>query len=193
MKNFFILFLCGAAAISQDNWTLKKDKEKIKVFVRHVKDSGYLQSRAQAVIDAPASVCMNVLKQVHAHKEWMDKVAESELIQTEGDSVVVFYVRFSAPWPVADRDIIYHYTFFTDSIVIAHVPGEKPKKKGVVRMQDGYGYWTVKSLEHDKTLVTFQYHGDAGGGVPAWLANYGTVDSPFRTLSNLRQRVKRQD
>jgi hypothetical protein len=39
-------------------------------------------------------------------------------------------------------------------------------------------------------LVAYQIHADPGGSIPGWLANATVVDTPFKTLKNLRSTIQ---
>ncbi len=40
--------------------------------------------------------------------------------------------------------------------------------------------------ENNNVTVIYQFHGDPGGDVPAWLANSFVVSHPYKTLQNLK-------
>jgi len=61
--------------------------------------------------------------------------------------------------------------------------------KNFVRIRKGSGFWELNE-DDDNVKVTYQFHGEPGGEIPAWLANSFVVSQPFKTLENLRNNIK---
>jgi hypothetical protein len=40
--------------------------------------------------------------------------------------------------------------------------------------------------------VVFRLHIEPGGEIPSWLANIAVIDTPYHTLNNLKEMVKRE-
>ncbi len=47
------------------------------------------------------------------------------------------------------------------------------------------GFWRLRPLADGQVEITYRVHGDPGGHVPDWLANYAAALSVTRTLQNL--------
>ena len=69
------------------------------------------------------------------------------------------------------------------------LPDYGPKKEDLVRIPSIKGYWLFEKLGAQKTKITYQVLANPGGSIPSWIANAGTVDSPFNTLKSLRKRL----
>jgi hypothetical protein len=52
------------------------------------------------------------------------------------------------------------------------------------------GYWQLTELENGDIRVVLEQLSDPGGGIPAWLINMFIVQSPYKTLYNLREIVQ---
>jgi hypothetical protein len=69
------------------------------------------------------------------------------------------------------------------------LPDYLAENENIVRIRKGTGYWDLREDDHKNVTVTFQFHGEPGGLIPAWLANSFVVSFPFNTLKNLRSRL----
>lgn len=59
-----------------------------------------------------------------------------------------------------------------------------------VRIRQGTGYWELDEINGKQVKVTYQFHGETGGEIPAWLVNSFIVSHPFRTMKNLLGRLR---
>jgi hypothetical protein len=61
-----------------------------------------------------------------------------------------------------------------------------PKNRKIsVRIQKGIGFWELTEDAKQNVKVIYQFHGEPGGEVSAWLANSFVVTHLFKTLENL--------
>ncbi|MFQ5787419.1 MAG: START domain-containing protein, partial [Thermodesulfobacteriota bacterium] len=58
------------------------------------------------------------------------------------------------------------------------------------RIKKSTGSYKLKPLTDSTIEVTWQHHTEPGGGIPKWLVNSLLVDTPFKTLKNLRKIVQ---
>jgi hypothetical protein len=104
----------------------------------------------------------------------------------------IYYFRIRAPWPIKDRDGVYKSeTSVTNNGKLAHISlsplgSYLEEKKDLIRMYGGVGYWEIEELPDKNVKITYQFHGDPAGKIPAWLANSVIVSNPFNTLKNLK-------
>ena len=61
--------------------------------------------------------------------------------------------------------------------------------KDFLRIREGSGYWELTEDDNKNVKVIYQFHGEPGGDIPAWLANSFVVRHPFETLKNLKNRL----
>jgi hypothetical protein len=136
----------------------------------------------------PDSV-VRVLRDADAFRKWMPDVVISELIKAT-DSEQFHYLDYKAPWPVSNRDGVYHFTYSRDSdsavtVRVEAVPDYMPRREGKVRIPKAEGQWKLVP-NAGGVNVTYQMHASPGGSIPNWLANRMVVDAPYETLKALR-------
>ena len=66
-----------------------------------------------------------------------------------------------------------------------------PEIDEAVRMPKLKLSWTLVAIDADTVEATYQVHADPGGSLPSWIVNLVSKEIPFKTISNLRQQVKK--
>ncbi len=197
-----VLVPLAAAAAPGDKgpWELVRDDHGIVVHRRSVAGSNLHEFRGVALVEAPMASVLAVLRDSDHRKEWMKEAAANARIEQLGPYSEIFYSRTSAPWPVADRDVVNRaVTIFDTAAHQARVeinstthPGWPPQK-GVVRMPFMRGHWYLWP-EHGGafTRVEYQVHADPGGMLPGWIVNLVSRRIPHDTLAAMQEQVKRR-
>jgi len=100
------------------------------------------------------------------------------------------------PFPVKDRDSVFEQITVIDKngkharITLNPLPDFIPENEDAVRVKNGSGFWDLEADNNNNVKVIYQFHGEPGGDVPAWLANNFVVSHPFKTMENLKKRLK---
>lgn len=181
--------LFGQAGFAQEAWSLAKDTDGIKVYVRNVSDSPLREFKGEVHLSVTPDNVVRVLKDADAFKKWMPDVAVSELLKAT-ETEQYHYLDNKTPWPVSNRDGVYHFTYAYpgDGSVVVRVeavPTYVPEREGKVRIPKANGQWTL-APDAEGVNVSYQMHASPGGAIPNWLANQMVVDTPFGTLKALR-------
>ncbi len=185
--------LTSQATFAQDGWSLAKDAEGIKVYVRNVDGSPLREFRGEVQIKATPDDVVKVLRDANAFRQWMPDVAASELLKAT-DTEQYHYLDNKAPWPVSNRDGVYHFTYAKAgdgavTVRVEAVPDYLPQREGKVRIPQAKGQWKLVP-DADGVNVTYQMHASPGGAIPNWLANQTVVDTPYGTLKALRSHLQ---
>ncbi len=175
-------------------WTLESDKDGIKIYTRTVKGSKLKQVRAVVLVKAPLETVMRIITDYQGYDEWMNNVTESYVMHQPSDSIQYVYRYEDAPWPVQNR---YHVDRMVvergiDDATIAFksMPNYIDKTDEAIEVEQYEGSWHISDNGRGECMIEYTLDENPGGFVPPWLVNYLAVDSPFRTLSNLRDRVE---
>ncbi|WP_421754284.1 START domain-containing protein [Croceimicrobium sp.] len=188
-----LLFPWAGADTSGSKWELRKNEAGIKIYTRAVEGSALDEFKAHAEFAFPMEKIVAILEDADHFKDWMPNCSHSKLIKREGPKQY-HYTITSAPFPLDDRDCYYRFSYerTADQVKISMdgLPDYGPKKEDMVRIPSVKGYWLFEKLGPQKTKITYQVLANPGGSIPGWLANAGSVDSPFNTLKNLRKRLK---
>lgn len=180
---------------AQEDWTLKKDKDGIKVYTKPVEGSTMKAIKAATEFNCSLETCIAVLRDIpHLTDLFPDSEKAEKVSQTETDQI--HYLHLNAPWPVADRDatfkLEYSYDAAKQMALVKATTGaaEYPEQKGLVRLTEGGGTWKFTRIDDSHTALDYYYHGEPGGSIPAWLANSVVEENPYRMLINFHELVK---
>lgn len=184
------------SAYGQADWKKKKEKAGIVVYTRS--NDGAPMDEFKALVHlSPTRMneVLNIILDIESYPMWIPDCMDAEVLWRNGTYHDIHYVSVKAPWPVTNRDVVYEMTA-TISKNGNHARVElKPRgdyiseKEGFVRLYKGSGFWDLQIVDENTVAVRYQFQGDPGGKVPAWLANSFVVNNPFQTLSNLRERL----
>lgn len=189
-------FILQLPAYTQESWTLKKDKEGIKVYTKKVEGSDYKAFRGTTTIDAPATAVVAAIRDLDSYVKWSHMTKTASILAENGETELVTYVQSDAPWPVSDRDGIYVLNFSQDptskviKITTTCSPDYIAQKEGYVRVPSTEGFWEITPKGTNKCLVNYENHSEPGGSIPGWLANSSVINIPFNTLSGLKEVAK---
>lgn len=185
--------------INSATCTLRLKNDWLRIFTCPVPSSDFLSFVGIAEMDASRDAVLSLLYDIEAAPDWVWKTAEMRVLRElgDGDGRVV-YQLVSAPWPVSDREIISRSTAYMDPatgeafIRIECLPDFMPPNEGKVRVPRMEGAWNILPLGDNRCRVIFRLHVEPGGEIPSWLANIAVIDTPYHTLCNMREFVKRE-
>lgn len=184
--------LAGQASLAQGVWSLAKESDGIKVYVRDVPDSALREFRGEVELKTGADRVVQTLKDAGSFRKWMPDVVVSDLLKSTGTEQY-HYLENKAPWPVSARDGVYHFTYSRSgdtaaevtTVRVEAVPDYVPLREGKVRVPKAEGQWKLVPTAGGVS-VSYQIHASPGGAIPEWLANRAAIDTPFETLKALR-------
>ena len=192
-----VLSLCCFPVFSQTDWQKQKEEDGIQVFTKKVEGSKYKAFRGVGEIDTPLSAIIAVFMDINSFTEWSHAAVEARTVKLMAANECVNYILTDAPWPVSDREGVYHFKIEQNKedksvmVSIKAVEGyvsEHPKR---IRVPFSEGYWKLIPLGKDKTKVIYENHAEPGGTIPAWLANSSVINLPFKTIKKLQKHAKK--
>lgn len=178
-------------------WKLQKDKDGIQVSTRPVAGWQIHEVRGQVSIEARLSSLVAVITDETATPELTDLVEHSEVQNRESDTRYQIYARMKMPWPVSNRDIVNQREVVQDpqtlavTITDAATSTGQPPNKDYVRIVKSTQRWILTPQADGSVQVESYILSDPAGPIPSSIINAMSVSTPFRTLTKLRELVKR--
>ena len=193
------LFLLISVTISfgQSDWKLNTEKNGIKVYTSNVKDSKIKAIRVECEVDATESQLVALLMDVNSSARWIYHTKSSTLIKQVSPSELYYYSEINLPWPAANRDFVAHLVVNqnpVNKVVTIEGPavsGMVPVKKGIVRVTDSQGLWTIIPCGYNRVKIDYTLHTDPAGNLPAWMVNMFATEGPMQVFENLKVEVKK--
>lgn len=192
---FIAIFFFGFNSYSQE-WSLKKNKNGIKVYTRKLEAKKLLEYKAIILVKASPEEVLHTIIDGNNLWKWNYKTSKSKTIKKISDDEYVIWMKNDFNWPVKNRDHVSRLkvsTFGKGSYKIT-VTSENSKmvaaKKGMIRINDFKGHWLIipKGIY---TEITQQMYGDPKGRLPSWLINSVLTAAPYYSLCNLKELLEK--
>ena len=197
MNKFLLLILLFIIPFPESDWNLKKDKDGIKIYTRSIEGSSFDEFRGITTIEnSSLEEVLSVIFDVKNYESLFPDCMNPKVLKQDGKYYDIHYIQVKAPWPVKNRDTVYEQKAVVDEngkhafVSLKPLPDVIAEDKDFVRIREGSGFWELDEDEGNNVKVTYQFHGEPGGDIPAWLANSFVVTQPFQTLVNLKNRLK---
>jgi len=192
-----LLLLFPMTASLGVGWDTVFDHDGVLVQQRPYGNSPLKEIKGEVQVSASMNALMALLRDAGYNREWVYRSGGARIVQESEYRQAYVYGVVDAPWPMQDRDTIVRFDYSQDPatreihITITNFPDFLPEQADLVRVPDFGGFWHLRPLADGQVEVTYQVHGDPGGWVPVWMANYAAVLSVTRTLQNLPGAVAR--
>ncbi len=173
-----------------DQWELEFDRDGIRVYTQIEGESPFKQIKVTTTINAPVEKVMEILLAFGEYNQWMNQVQESYLVNQADSSYYVFILE-DAAWPVQDRyqvsKLNVRQSVSKSKVQFRTVPNFIEKRKDAIQIKQFEGYWELEDRADHQCSLEYVLIQNPGGYVPAWLANFQAVDSPFHSIYKLRE------
>ena len=173
-----------------DQWELEFDRYGIRVYTQIEGESPFKQIKVTTTINAPVEKVMEILLAFGEYNQWMNQVQESYLVNQADSSYYVFILE-DAAWPVQDRyqvsKLNVRQSVSKSKVQFKTVPNFIEKRKDAIQIKQFEGYWELEDRADHQCSLEYVLIQNPGGYVPAWLANFQAVDSPFQSIYKLRE------
>ncbi len=170
---------------------------EVHVEQRPYGDSPLMELRGRTRLQASLNAVMALLRDADYNHEWVYRSGGAKVLQASGYAQAYVYGVVDAPWPMQDRDTVVRFDYLQDPVTrviridITNFPDFYPRQPGLVRVPDFGGFWQLAPLAPGHVEVTYQVHGNPGGWVPVWVANYAAQVSVTKTLQQMPGAVQR--
>jgi hypothetical protein len=197
-RSLFIFFICLLIQISVkcQDWTLKKDKDGIRVFTRKTTNFKFDELKVECEMEGSLSEMAAVLLDVNHHDQWVYKTAKCQLLASSTATDFFFYTEIECPWPFENRDVVVHLNLTQNkenkmmTVITQSTDGYLPDKENIVRMKYSRVTWVVMPINTNHLKVDYKVQIDPGGSVPAWLLNAFATKGPFESFTKLKAEIK---
>ena len=197
MNKILILVLLAVGFFQQPEWQLKKEKNGISIYTRSVAGSAFDEFKGVITFEnSSLEEVLAVISDIKNYTTLYPDCMNPKILKQEGKHNFIHYSQTKGPLTIKDRDCIMEQKTVIDKegkhakISLKPLPGYIPENKDKVRVRYGGGFWEIEENKSNVKVI-YQFHGEPGGDIPAWLANSFVETQPYQTLLNLRNRLKK--
>jgi hypothetical protein len=190
-----IFLFVSLSLFGQNKWSLKKEKDGIKIYTRHSENSAF--NDIQVEVDLPGTLeqIASILWDVAKYTEWAYSTKTCILVKKINDNELVYYAEFEVPWPFSNRDLCARVKLIKDTasrslkVFSVGVTDFIPEKKGLVRVKSK-GNWAITTVPGKKMMhLNYILELQPGGSAPAWIINLFSTRGPLESFQNLKQKM----
>lgn len=192
----FILSFFFAGNLYSQSWTFVKEKEGIKVYTKQEAGNSLKTFKGIAEIQTTADKVYAIIGNVKSTDHWDENIKELRVISFEKDKSFSYYLIYSVPWPLQNRDLcvearITHDTVSGEIVIYAQSkPMLVPEKSDLVRIKNYWQKWTIQQVDRDHIRLILEGYADPAGNIPGWLYNMVITNTPLNMISDIRKRVQ---
>jgi hypothetical protein len=198
LSSITLLFVF-AAAMAQEDWKLKTDKDGIRTYSKKLNDSKINAVKVESVFPASLAQFVAVIADVRSYDKWIYNSKSTSLIKQVSPAELYYYSEVGFPWPATNRDFVSHVVIRQDprtkvvNVDASNVTGFIPVKPNIVRITRSTAKWTITPVAGNQIRVEYILQVDPGGDLPAWLINPFASKGIVETFKNLRAQLKRAE
>ena len=176
-------------------WQEKRSKKGIVIQTSEVAGSSYRAVRGEMKVKGSVASLVALIEDMPSCPKWADLCKESRVEKRVSATESYVYVYNDLPFPVSDRDVYAHVVWTQDpttgrvTMTSRAAPGGTPNTKAV-RIQDAVSQWHFTANQDGTTTVESFAHIDPNGPTPAWITNLLLVDSPYTSMTNMREIIE---
>lgn len=178
-------------------WQLKKEKNGIQVYTRSFQGSSFDEFKGITTIEKSSlTEVLAIISDIKNYTTLYPDCINPEILKQDGKYNFIHYSQTKGPLTIRDRDTVLEQKTEIDKsgkhakITLKPLPGYIPEKQDFIRVREGSGFWELDEDNNGNVKVVYQFHGEPGGEIPAWLANSFVEVQPYQTLVNLKNRLK---
>lgn len=181
----------------EEDFRIMKQKNGIDLFYRWmVMPEGNKVRQMKAVFEVNGSTdqVISLLKDEQQALAWIPSAQEYRNLEPATGPEWASYIKFSAPWPLADQDCILEYTASTTGdgaavIEFACNPDYLQPVDGVTRMKDINGTFVIHSQPGGKTLVECYFLSKKASVIPRWITDPIISGSIISLMEGMRDQL----
>lgn len=181
------------------DWRLRKQHNGIQVLTAKVPDSPFLAVKSTMTVDSTMPKLLNLALDTDTFPSWVRYCVAAQVLHRASETEFVQYTVSKPPWPLRKRDVVmlvnvHHQesgqVIVTGRAVDMFLP-EQPKHLRVKYINATW-YFTPVLSEAGQAKIKIEHflHADPAGVVPPWLSNKLMLDTPIKTLLNMRQQLQ---
>ncbi len=192
----FVVLILTAGRSNSQTWNLVREKEGISVYTTTSGNGSLKTFKGIADVHSSAEKVYALLGTAKNNDDWDKSIKEFRVLSEKKDKSFSYYLIYSIPWPLQNRDLCVEVNITHDSVNGAITiyarsnPRLVPESSSMVRIRNYWQKWVIQPLGKNDVRLTLEGYADPSGSIPSWLYNMVITDTPIKLISEVRQRVQ---
>jgi hypothetical protein len=195
ISSLSFLFVFASFAVAQNNWTLLKEKDGIKISSRHSPVSPFDDIHVELDVTGNIEQMETILTDVSKYKEWSYATKVARLIKSMGPGKFIYYTEIEVPWPATNRFFYANFELKKNNtersiqIKAVNIPDYGPAPKDLVQVPLTKGTWNITTLPNKSIHIDYMLEMNPGGKLPVWVLNLFSTKGPMESFENIKKKM----
>ncbi len=184
-----------ASNVNSESWNLEKEESGIKTYSRQVVNHSINEVRGETKIKATVSQLVNLFMDVDKCNLFSENCHSAKILNRKNDNEFDLYKMIKNPAPFSDRDVLLNVTVEesteTGVVLISYkdIKGDMAQDDCCLRLISDIGFWKFTPMSDGYTKLTWQFHTDPGGALPAMLLNGVMPSLPVNLFNKIIKEI----
>lgn len=189
------LLLFQSHLFAQNDWTILKVKDGIKISSRHSPTSPFDDIRAELDLAGNIDQLEAILVDVSKYREWSYATKISRLVKSLGPGKFIYYTEIEVPWPATNRFFYANFELKKNlseksiHITAVNIPNYEPVPKDLVQVPLTRGSWNITTITNKSIHVDYILEMNPGGSLPVWVLNLFSTKGPLESFENIKKKM----
>jgi hypothetical protein len=190
-----LLLLIETPSVAQNDWSVLKVKDGIRISSRHSPASPFDDIRVELDLTGDIEQLEAILVDVNKYKEWSYATKVSRIVKTMGPDKFIYYTEIEVPWPATNRCFYANFELKKNvseksmQVIAINLPDYGPIPKDLVQVPLTKGSWEITTITNKSIHVDYILEMNPGGSLPVWVLNLFSTRGPMETFENIKKKM----
>lgn len=195
LLTLLLLLAFESTMFAQNEWSLLKEKDGIKISSRHSPTSPFNDIRVELDLAGNIDQLEGILVDVSKYKDWSYGTKISRLVKSMGPGKLIYYTEIEVPWPATNR---FFYANFelkkklperSMHVIAENILNYEPMPKDLVQVTLTRGNWNITTISNKSIHVEYILEMNPGGSLPVWVLNLFSTKGPLESFENIKKKM----
>lgn len=193
LRTLLLLLVFESPLLAQNEWTVLKVKDGIKLSSRHSPTSQFNDIRVEMDLPGNINQLEAILVDVGKYKEWSYATKVSRLVKSLGPGKFIYYTEIEVPWPATNRFFYANFELKKKlperslHVTAENIPNYEPIPKDLVQVPLTRGVWNITTVTNKTIHVDYILEMNPGGSLPVWVLNLFSTRGPMESFENIKK------
>jgi hypothetical protein len=195
LLTLLLLFLLVSSLSAQNDWTVIKVKDGIKISNRHSNSSAFNDVRVELDLTGNINQLEGILVDVGKYKEWSYAAKVSRMVKSLGSDKFIYYTEIEVPWPLTNRFFYANFELKKNiheksmQVIAVNIPNYEPIPLDLIQVPLTKGTWNITTNSKTSIHVDYILEMNPGGSLPVWVLNLFSTKGPMESFENIKKKM----